>query len=66
MSRVFPDVRRGDRLTGVRSVEGVRFFHNGRFLGSIDDAQFATAFFGIWLDPRTSRADFRERLLGVQ
>lgn len=27
-------------------------------------APFAQAFFGIWLDPRTSRPDFRSRLLG--
>ncbi len=65
MARLFPDVRRGDRLTGVSLPGGsVQFFHNGRALGEIADAGFARAFFGIWLDPKTSRADFRTKLLG--
>ncbi len=65
MARLFPDVRRGDHLTGVHVPgRGVRFFHNGRPLGEIADADFARAFFGIWLDARTSRPDFRRRLLG--
>ena len=67
MAQVFPDVRRGDRLTGV-SLDGnaVRFFHNGAPIGEIADPGFAHAFFAIWLDPRSSRADFRDKLLGRQ
>ncbi len=38
-------------------------FHNGRPIGEIVDREFARAFFGIWLDPRTSRRDFRSKLL---
>jgi len=67
MLRLFPDIRRGDRMTGVHTSEGfVRYYHNGRLLGEVDDRDFARAFFAIWLDPRTSRADFRERLLGAR
>jgi hypothetical protein len=65
MAQLFPDVRRGDRLTGV-SLDGgsVRFFHNGAPIGDIADPGFAHAFFAIWLDPKSTRADFREKLLG--
>lgn len=67
MLRLFPDIRRGDRMTGVHTAEGVvRYYHNGRLLGEVDDREFGRAFFAIWLDPRTSRTDFRERLLGTQ
>jgi len=65
MARLFPDVRKGDRLTGVHTPDGaVRYFHNGQPIGSIDEPGFARAFFAIWLDPKTSRADFRQKLLG--
>jgi len=66
MRAIFPSVTKGDRLTGVNLPDrGARFFHNGRPIGEVADPAFARAFFGIWLDPRTSRPDFRERLLGL-
>ena len=65
MRRMFPDVRRGDRLTGISLPGGVvRYFHNGKSIGEIADPGFARAFFGIWLDPKTSQVDFRQLLLG--
>ena len=65
MREMFPDVAKGDRLTGVYLPErGAQFFHNGRTLGTTDDVAFARAFFAIWLDPRTSGPEFRLRLLG--
>jgi hypothetical protein len=65
MRRIFPDVHDGDRLTGISMPPGIaRFFHNGRQIGEIDDHDFTRAFFGIWLDPRTSRPEYRKRLLG--
>jgi len=65
MRRMFPDVRRGDRLTGVNLPGGVvRYFHNGKSIGEIADPGFARAFFGIWLDPKTSEFAFRQLLLG--
>jgi hypothetical protein len=66
MRGIFPDVRAGDRLTGVFLPPGVvRYFRNGLPIGEIADPAFARAFFGIWLDPGTSRADFRAKLLGL-
>jgi hypothetical protein len=64
MSRIFPDVREGDRLTGVLDPgKGVRFFHNDRPLGAIDDPAFARAFFSIWLDERTQAPSLRQSLV---
>jgi hypothetical protein len=66
MARVFPDVKRGDRITGVNVGGGiVRYFLNGRAIGEIGDPGFADAFFGIWLHPKTSQAEFRQKLLGT-
>ena len=65
MKRIFPDVDEGDCLIGVNLPhEGARFFRNGEPIGSIDDRDFARAFFAIWLDPRTSAPELRKRLLG--
>ena len=67
MRRIFPDVADGDRITGLFVPPGiVRYFFNGTPIGEIADPSFARAFFGIWLDPKTSRADFRKKLLGGQ
>ena len=65
MKRIFPNVVEGDRITGL-NVPGIgaQFFLNGAPIGEVEDPDFAPAFFGIWLDPGTSRLDFRKRLLG--
>ena len=66
MKQLFPDVKAGDRLTGLHLPgQGVRFWHNERLLGEVPDAQFAQRFFGIWLAPSTSEADMRLALLGL-
>ncbi len=65
LRQMLPDVSDGDSLTGVNVPRvGVRFYQNGEALGSIDDREFARAFFAIWLDPRTSEPALRKRLLG--
>jgi hypothetical protein len=65
MTGLFPDVRAGDRITGVqRPNEATRFFHNGRVLGEVRDALFTRRFFGIWLAPQTSEPTMRLQLLG--
>ncbi len=64
MLRIFPDVDAGLRIAGVNLPgRGVRFLVNGQERGSIDDAEFARAFFAIWLDPRTRSPSVREGLL---
>jgi hypothetical protein len=65
MKKLFPDVRPGDQVTGINLPgTGTRFYRNGLSLGTISDPAFGPAFFAIWFDPRTSRPEFRERLLG--
>ena len=65
LAAAFPDVKRGDRITGVhRPGEGVRFFTNGKLTGEIRNAEFAKLFFSIWLSPRTREPVLRQSLLG--
>lgn len=62
--RVIPDVRKGDRITGVhRPGVGAAFWVNGKASGEIRDAEFARLFFGIWLSPNTSEPQLRQALL---
>ena len=61
---VLPDVRPGDRITGIHSPgRGALFLFNGRSIGAIEDPAFARLFFGIWLAPGTSQPRLREALL---
>jgi Chalcone isomerase-like len=65
LKKMLPDVDAGDFLTGVNMPKrGVRFYQNGKPIGTIEDREFAQAFFGIWLDPRTSEPALRKQLLG--
>lgn len=64
MRALFPDVKAGERLTGIHlSGVGARFVFNGRVVGEVADAEFARLFFGIWLSPQTSEPKLRLALL---
>lgn len=64
MRGLFPDVKKGDRLTGVHQPgRGALFFMNDRLLGEVADERFSRLFFGIWLSPKTSQPAMRETLL---
>ncbi|QJR09596.1 hypothetical protein DSM104443_00645 [Usitatibacter rugosus] len=67
MDRVFPDLRPGDRIVGVH-VPGkeTRFYSADKFLGAVEDPEFARAFFGIWLDEKTSEPKLRAKMLAVE
>ena len=65
MTRAFPDVVAGDRLTGLSQPDGsTRFFLNGQPTSSLVDAAFTRRFFGIWLAPTTSEPSLRRQLIG--
>ena len=65
MAQIFPDVNRGDRVTGVyEPTLGMRFFLNDKPRGDVRDLAFAQLFIGIWLSPRTSEPKLRQALLG--
>ena len=67
MTRAFTDVNEGDQLTGVYLPGiGCRFYSRTRLLAEVRDAEFARAFFAIWLDPRTRDTQLRNRLLGAE
>ena len=64
MSGLFPDVQRGDRITGVHVPgSGARFYLNGKLRGELADEAFSRLFFGIWLSPKTSQPAMRATLL---
>ena len=64
MAALFPDVQAGQRLAGVHVPgQATEFYFDGRPLGRIDDPAFGAAFFGIWLDVRTTAPDLRASLL---
>lgn len=64
MTRIFPDVNKGDRITGVQQPgEAARFFVNGQDRGELRDADFVPLFFGIWLSPRSSEPKLRQALI---
>ena len=63
MAQIFPDVRDGDHILGIWQVDGARFLQGDRLLGSVADEAFSRAFFGIWLDERTSAPELRAALL---
>ncbi len=65
MVAAFPDVTKGQHITGVfRPGIGVEFYHQDRSTGIVRDPEFARAFFSIWLDPRTREPKLRAALLG--
>jgi hypothetical protein len=64
MSELFPDVQRGDRITGIHVPgSGARFYLNDRLRGELADEDFSRLFFGIWLSPKTSQPAMRATLL---
>lgn len=64
MRNAFPNVRKGDRITGLhRPGEGAQFLVNGQPVGTLRDADFSRRFFGIWLSAQTSDSRLREILL---
>jgi Chalcone isomerase-like len=65
LKKAFPDVKSGDKLTGVYlPKQGTRFFFNSRLTSEINDPDFGDAFFAIWLDAKAKRPDLRRALLG--
>ncbi len=70
--QVFPDVHAGDTLCGVYLAHGPNgpttlFMRGGTLLGSLRGADFARAFFGIWLGPDSGHPRLRRQLLaGVE
>lgn len=61
---IYPQVREGDRITALqKNAVTTVFYHNGKQVGVVKDAQFAQPFFGIWLSPKSSEPDMQKQLL---
>lgn len=66
MSQMFPDVKKGQSITGVvDSDKASHFYFEGKLIGSVDDPEFSMWFFNIWLSQNTSEPDMRNKLIGV-
>ncbi|NCV32462.1 MAG: hypothetical protein EBW05_05955 [Betaproteobacteria bacterium] len=52
------------KAASLRSMRSCRFIHNRQLRMDLNDAAFAKAFFGIWLDPRTTEPALRKSLIG--
>lgn len=64
MTETFPDVKAGDRITGLHHpLNGARFWVNGVARAPIHDPEFSRLFFGIWLSTATSEPQLRSALL---
>lgn len=62
--RIYPSVEAGDRITALqKDATTTAFFHNGRPIGTIKDKDFAAAFFGIWLSPKSSEPTMQKQLV---
>ena len=65
LQKVFPNIESGQTLTAVYvPKQGTIFYHDGKRIAQIPGAEFSKAFFGIWLDPKTSVPKLRNELLG--
>lgn len=64
MKEVFPDVKKGDSITGVYTQEKQTIFYKeNEKLGVIEDPDFGLWFFDIWLGENTSEPKNRDILL---
>jgi hypothetical protein len=60
-----PNVEPGQTIAAIYGPKkGTTFYFEGKPLAQIPGAEFSKAFFGIWLDPKTSAPKLREQLLG--
>jgi hypothetical protein len=65
LAAILPNVEPGQSLTAIYIPrQATTFYFDGKSLGQIADPEFPRAFFGIWLDPKTSAPKLREQLLG--
>ena len=66
MLEIFPDVDEGSELEAVFIPgKSIDFYHNGKPIGSIKDAEFCEHFSAIWLSDKTSEPGLRRKLLGL-
>ncbi|MDN3648912.1 chalcone isomerase family protein [Reinekea marina] len=67
LTRIWPDIRKGDQLTLTIQDSGESVFvYNGKEIGRIVDTRFGVAFSAIWLSPDTREPKLRAKLIGLK
>ncbi|WP_417690923.1 chalcone isomerase family protein [Roseibium sp.] len=65
MEAIFPNIQKGQSITGLRTGNGSALFYSGnRKLGEIRDREFTRYFFSIWLGSHTQDQRLRNKLIG--
>jgi len=65
MKAIFPDVKKGDTLTGIKEKLGTTtFYKNKTKIGQFKNKTLSNCFFNIWLSPNTTEPKLRKKLLG--
>ena len=67
LSKLFKDVKEGDRITGFYEPESkVAFYYNGKLQGNLTQKNLLIPFMDIWLSPDTERPELRAKLLNTK
>jgi hypothetical protein len=66
LDEIWPDVATEDQLTlYVDKASISHFFYNSKFIGSVNDPLFSSAFTAIWLSENTIKPAQRNQLIGI-
>ena len=67
LTEIMPNVQNGTRLAAVFVPgKGFLLYRDGQLHAEVNDPDLATAFMGIWLDPKSSQPKLREKLIGLR
>lgn len=66
LEKIWPDIKKGDRLALLLQQDSSRFYFNDQFAGEIADQVFGEQFLAIWLAENTSQPKLRRQLLGAK
>jgi hypothetical protein len=67
LSKLFKDVKEGDRITAFYEPESkVAFYYNGKLQGNLTQKNLLIPFMDIWLSPDTERPELRAKLLNTK
>lgn len=67
MRQIFPDVKKGDAITGIyKDNAQCTFYKNNTLIGQMNDGQFCDMFFDIWFGEKTTAPGLRKKLLNQQ
>ena len=65
LKKIWPDIKKGDRLALLLQQDSSIFYFNDRFAGDINNPLFGQQFLAIWLAENTSQPKLRRQLIGA-